>query len=298
MCASRSAHSSKRPRRRLVRISLVMRFAPPIPQSFRRFATRAVETLRLNSLREERRQGRVVICKTRNVTGGWVASTTNVYFRLAGIPIRYCADVAKWQQREVECFNMLNEPFRADRVGARTVRADKLPGRNLYAYLVEGALTTEMLGAAGGEIGRAHRFWSDEFEDWWSHGDMSLTNLLYDERSGRVRLIDFELKHVRALPARERQADDLRVALQDMVGLVGPQQWLPFALAFLRSYGNAEVIDTLRTQLFLPRGLARIWWRVRTNFGDSEVVNERFSALRYALAREGSSVPRRDFATA
>jgi hypothetical protein len=76
---------------------------------------RAVESLRLNSLREKRRRGRLVICKTRNLTAGWVASTTNVFFRLAGLPIRYCTDLAKWQQREVECFNMLNDPYRGTR---------------------------------------------------------------------------------------------------------------------------------------------------------------------------------------
>jgi tRNA A-37 threonylcarbamoyl transferase component Bud32 len=258
-----------------------------------------VESLRLNTLREKRRRDRVVICKTRNVTGGWVASTTNFYFRLAGIPIRYCTDLAKWQQREIDCFNMLNSPaFHADRIGKRTVRADKVPGRSLYHYLVAGTLTTSMLEAAGREIGRAHRFWSDEFEDWWSHGDASLTNLMYDERTGRVCLIDFELTHVRALPAKLRQADDLRVVLQDMVRFVSEQDWLPCALAFLRSYGNEEVVDTLRTQLFVPRGLARIWWRVRTNFSDSRVVNDRLSALRYALRRERASVPRGDFASA
>jgi tRNA A-37 threonylcarbamoyl transferase component Bud32 len=276
-----------------------MRFAPPIPRSFRRFATRAVDSLRLNTLREKHRRGRPVICKTRNVTGGWVASTTNLYFRLAGIPIRYSTEISRWQQREVDCFNMLNNPaFHAAPIRRRTVRADKLPGRRLYDYLVEGTLTTAMLEAAGREIGRAHRFWSEEFEDWWSHGDMSLTNLIYDEPTGRVRLIDFELSHVPMLPAKLRQADDLRVVLQDMVGFVAERQWLPFALAFLRSYGNAEVVDALITQLFIPGGLARIWWRVRTNFGDSRVVNDRLSALRYALARERTLIARDDFASA
>jgi tRNA A-37 threonylcarbamoyl transferase component Bud32 len=276
-----------------------MRFAPPIPESCRRFATHAVDALRLNTLREKQRRGRVVFCKSRNVTGGWVASTTNLYFRLAGIPIRYCTDLAKWQEREVECFNMLNGPaFRADRIGRRTVRADKVPGRRLYDYLIEGALTSAMLEAAGREIARAHRFWSDDFEDWWSHGDMSLTNLIYDGRTGRVRLIDFELTHVPAAAARIRHADDLRVVLQDMVAFVDERRWVAFALAFLRGYGNDEVIDTLRAQLFLPRGLARIWWRVRTNFADSNVVNARLSALRHALAQERSSVRSGDFASA
>jgi hypothetical protein len=121
---------------------------------------------------------------------------------------------------------------------------------------------------------------------------------MYDEGSGRVYLIDFELTHDRSLPAQVRQADDLRVVLQDMIALVDDRRWLPFALAFLRAYGNEEVLKTLRSQLVMPRGLARIWWSVRTNFGNPRLADSRLAALRDALAREYRSAPSRNFATA
>src|SRR5439155_4610851 len=97
-------------------------------------------------------------------------------------------------------------------------------------------------------------------------GDASMPNVIYDEKTNRARLIDFEIIYEKSLPATARHADDLLVFLLDIAGVVPKRQWLPFAISFVKTYGDADVIDELKERLVIPGGLARIWWNVRTNF--------------------------------
>ena len=262
-----------------------------IPESARRFATATVDSVRINQVTGRQRDGRDVFVKRRTAAGAKLSRWANFYFRLARIPVRYCSDPRKWQRWEVDCFNSLNGPaFSAVSVGRDMVCADRVPGRSLWEYMTEGAMTPQMLEAAAHALRRAHEFWSDEYDDWWSHGDATTTNVIYDASSGRARLIDFEILHEKSLPAEARHADDLLVLLLDTTRLVPEREWLGFALQFLTAYGKADVIARLRTQLVLPRGLARIWWVVRTNFANRRSVNRRFAALWRALGDfEGSA---------
>jgi hypothetical protein len=141
-----------------------------------------------------------------------------------------------------------------------------------------------MLKAAGSEYRRAH-FKSEDFGSGWSHGDASITNVIYNEKTDRARLIDFELRHEKSLPATARHADDLLVFLLDLVGRVPNRQWLPFAICFLRAYNDAAVMRELRKRLVVPTGLAASWWNVRTNFTGSTKVNRRFQALRRPIGK-------------
>ena len=184
----------------------------------------------------------------------------------------------------MRCFQMLNgDRFRAKVIDSRTVTLDKLPGDNLWEHMNRGTLTPRMLKAAGSEYRRAHHFQSKELGCPWSHGDASMTNVIYDEKTKRTRLIDFEIRHEKSLPARTRHADDLLVFLLDMVGRIPTRQWLPFAICFLRAYGNPPVIRQLKKRLVVPSGLASIWWNVRTNFTPNAKVTRRFQALRRAI---------------
>src|SRR6266581_8602775 len=141
---------------------------------------------------------------------------------------------------------MLNgDRFRVTSV-ARTVCADKLPGESLWEHMNRGTLTQQMLEAAGREFFRAHLLWSDEFGGPWSHGDASMTNVIYNEKTGRARLIDFEIRHEKSLPVTARHADDLLVFLLDLVGRVSSRQWIKFAICFLRAYGDATVMRELK----------------------------------------------------
>ena len=257
-----------------------------IPAGLSHAATSFVESLKINSITEKLRPDRRVVIKRRNVYGERAADLINFYFRAAGIPIRYLSDVREWRRWETRCFKMLNgDRFRTKVRDSRTIMLDKLPGDNLWDHMNRGTLTPRMLRAAGSEYRRAHHFKNEEFGSAWSHGDASMTNVIYNEKTGRARLIDFEIRHEKSLPATARHADDLLVFLLDLVARVPNRQWLPFAICFLRAYDNAAVIRALKKRLVLPTGLALIWWNVRTNFTASAKLNRRFQALRRAIGK-------------
>jgi hypothetical protein len=257
-----------------------------VPSGLANVATRLVEAIAINSISEKARRGRTLVVKRRNIHSEQLADLTNLYVRMADIPIRFWSKVEDWQQWEVGCFEMLNgDRFHAYASGARCVVAEKLPGESLWEHINRGTVTRRILQAAAAELRRAHQFWSDEFHGRWSHSDATTTNLIYDPKTNRARLIDFEIVHEKSLPTSARQADDLLVFLLDMVGTVPNRQWLPFSMTFLEAYGGAEVIGQLRKQLDLPGGLAWIWWGVRTNFTNPGKVKQRLASLSRAIAK-------------
>jgi hypothetical protein len=264
-------------------LTLLQRF---IPDGLSHAATAFVESLKINSISEKMRRRRRVVIKRRNLYGERAAELINFYFRLAGIPIRFLSDVREWRRWEAACFQMLNgDRFHASITDARTVRLDKLPGQSLWDHMKEGTLNISMLEAAGREYGRAHQFWRDEFGAPWSHADASMTNVIYDEKTNRARLIDFEIVHEKSLPAAARHANDLLVFLLDMVDTVPARQWLPFTGCFLRAYADRKVISELKKQLVIPGGLALVWWNVRTNFAKTAKVKRRLRDLGNAIAK-------------
>jgi hypothetical protein len=241
--------------------------------------------LKVNSVSEQVRHGRRLMNKRRTIYSEPLAELANVYFRIAGIPIRFWAKNEDWQRWEVKSFNMLNgERFRARTSGANAICFDKLPGRSLSDHLKDGTLTREMMEAAGYELRRAHQLWSDEFRGQWSHGDAGTNNVLYDEQSGRARLIDFEIVHHKSLPAKSRHADDLLVFLLDILALAPNRRWLNLVLAFLNAYDNAAVIGHLKHQLAVPTGMAWIWWGVRTSFANPSKVKRRLQKIAGVVA--------------
>jgi len=256
------------------------------PLELANVATKLVEAIAINSVWEKKRGGQTFVVKRRNLHSEQLADLTNLYFRMANIPIRFWSKVEQWRRWEVGCFEMLNgDQFDAYKAGKRCVVAEKLPGVGLWDLMIRGALTKRVLQAAAKEFRRAHQFWTDEFRGRWSHGDATTQNVLYEARTNRARLIDFEIVHEKSLAAAARQADDLLVFLLDMVGIVPNRQWLPFATAFLEAYGDSDVIAELRKQLDLPGGLAWIWWGVRTNFTHPAKVKQRLTNLSRAIRK-------------
>ncbi len=155
-----------------------------VPEGLSHAATSFVESLKINSITEKARRNWRVVIKRRNIYGERAAGLINFYFRAAGIPIRYLSDVRDWRRWEARCFQMLNrDRFRAKVRDSRTVRLDKLPGDNLWDHMNRGTLTPRMLKAAGSEYRRAHHFKSEAFGSGWSHGDASMTNVIYDEKT-------------------------------------------------------------------------------------------------------------------
>ncbi len=256
-----------------------------LPQALTSAAATFVNSLKINLISEKVRRGRRLVIKRRNIHSEQLADLANLYFRMSGIPIRFWSKVEDWRPWEIGCFQMLNgDRYRAFASGANTVCADKLPGESIWEHMNRGTLTRRILEAAAHEFRRAHQFWSDEFGGPWSHGDATTTNVIYNQRTGRARLIDFEIIHDKSLPTGARHADDLLVFLLDIVGMVPSQQWLPFALRFLDAYDNLDVIAELKNQLALPGGMAWIWWGVRTNFTNPAKVKRQLAKLRGAIA--------------
>jgi hypothetical protein len=249
-------------------------------------ANQAINCIKINSITFEMCQERPMWVKRRRWGSEVIAGQANLFFRLAQGRVHVWVDPKKWQRWEVYCFRLLQEPrFCAYGEGSRTVFMDAIPGMHLCEHLKRGTLTMRALEAAGRELRRAHELWCSEFDDWWSHGDPHLDNVIYDPSSNRARLIDFEVVHDQSLPAMVRHADDLLVFLQDLVCRVSSEQWLPFALCFINAYGQSDVVAELRRLLFVPAGLPGLWWKLRTeNFERQELIR-RVDALRCALLR-------------
>ena len=257
-----------------------------VPKTLSDGATALVEAMNLNSIEQTRRRGRAVIIKKRNFIGEKLAKLANSYFATAGLQLRFLEDAKDFQRREVASYNLLNgDKFRAVPVGDRGVIEDKLPGRSIWDHMKRGTLTRAMIVAAAKELRRAHQLKSADFRDYWSHGDASTPNAIYDEKSKRVRWIDFEIIHDKSLSATARHAIDVRVFLMDMVGQMSLRRWLSFALCFITAYGDGDVTVEMRKRLTLPGGLAWVWWEVRSNFTAPGRIKQRLAKLRDAISR-------------
>jgi len=243
-----------------------------------------VDGIKINTVSREIRDGRPLWIKRRRRTAGPIMVCANRFFRVVGNPIRALDDFAVWQRWEVDCFLALHgDRFFAFVDGPRTVAAEEVPGVNLSHHLKAGTLSPAMLSAAARELRRAHGRECAKFSGPWSHGDPHAGNFVYEAGADRARLIDFEVQHHASLPADDRHADDLLVFLQDLVGRIPRDLWLPSALAFLTAYERPGIVARLRERLVAPRGLARIWWAVRTTYLAPAELERRLASLRASL---------------
>lgn len=243
-----------------------------------------VDRIKINAVSRECRDGRTLWIKRRRWTARPIMACANRFFRLAGNPIRAIEEMATWQRWEVDCFLQLHGgEFDAFAEGASSVVAEEVPGKSLSHHLGRGTLTPQMLGAAARELRRAHSAESAVFAGPWSHGDPHSGNFVYDAPNDRARLIDFEVMHHPTISADERHADDLLIFLQDLVGRIARELWLPDAQAFLTAYGRPEIVARLRKKLVVPGGMPRIWWAVRTTYMGSAELVRRLDALRNSL---------------
>lgn len=244
----------------------------------------AIDSINLNDVSAGRYRGRRLRVKRRKKGSEYIAGVANLFFPLADAGLSVWADPKEWQDWEILCYELLNgDQFAAWTHDPRTVCQDKLPGRNLRKLQECGALNVQVIEAAAREIRRAHGLRCPRFGRPWSHGDLHLGNVIYDERTDRARLIDFEIVHDRTLSAVARHADDLLAFLQDMAGRVSVRQWLKFALGFLDAYGRRRVIGRLRELLVVPNGAPGLWWGIRTGFCNPAKLKRRFRALHHAL---------------
>jgi hypothetical protein len=268
----------------LLAIDAAFCWSRPLKMSFLAKAGLAVDAIRINQITMEQHHGRTFWRKRRRVWSAGVASLANRFFAAAGNPVQVWQHRAIWQQWEMECFRMLNgDAYEIDADGNHSVIAEQLPGKSLSHHLNADSLSETMIAAAACELKRAHQFHSTYFNSRWSHGDPHSGNFIFDEQTGRCRMIDFEVAHLKTMSELERHADDLLVFLQDLCGRITAEKWLPLATHFVRSYHNPAVTAALLPRLAVPGGTARIWWAIRTTGMRTAELKRRILLLRDAL---------------
>jgi hypothetical protein len=109
------------------------------PRGLADVASKLVEAIAINSVWEKKRGKKTLVVKRRNLHSEQLADLTNLYFRVANIPIPFWSKIAEWRRWEVSCFEMLNgDRFHAYKSGQRRVVAEKLTGENLWEHLNRG----------------------------------------------------------------------------------------------------------------------------------------------------------------
>jgi len=249
-------------------------------------AGRLVDRIKINSLERRSRDGRAVWQKRRRASARLVVPVANHFFRLAGNPVTILDDVRTWHEWEVASMQALHGGEFAAWSGEHgTLHIEELPGQSLSAHLDAGTASEAMFAAAAREFARAHAIACAWFSGGgWSHGDPHSGNVIFDETTARARLLDFEVRHEATLGADARHADDLLVFLQDSLGRLPRDHWLEFARVFVRSYDRPAITARLVDRLAAPRGIAQIWWAIRTTYLSPQEVAGRLHALREALA--------------
>jgi hypothetical protein len=252
---------------------------------FFRYAGVIIDTVHINQIRLKRRDGKFLWVKRRRRGSRVVALGANLFFRLAGNPVSVVEDSRVWRQQEVAGFCLLHgEEFLAFPGDDGSVWLERLPGSDLDTLVYEGRLEVGMFYAAGLEFRRVHGLFSPRFRGPWSHGDPNFGNVIVDERTQRVRLIDFETGHVETLSPDERHADDLAVFMLDMLGGVAEESLPVMAAAFLAGYDRPAIWELAQSRLVVPTGFGRLWWRIRTRYAPPEVLRRRVALLRQCLA--------------
>src|SRR5437868_14296217 len=88
-----------------------------MPEALSNAAARFVDSLKINSISEAVRRGRKVVIKRRHGYSEQLTELANLYFRIAGLPIRFWTETEVWHRWAVECFKMLNgDRLRASRL--------------------------------------------------------------------------------------------------------------------------------------------------------------------------------------
>jgi hypothetical protein len=246
--------------------------------------SRAIEGIKINAITLEERDSGLMWIKRRQTGSGLIALFANLFFFLARARIHLWIDLKKWQSWEVACFRLLyGNTIEVFPEGKRIVCVGMVPGKSVREWVIESTFAIPAIRAAGKELRRAHSLWSSDLGDYWSHGDPHMENLLYDLESDQARLIDFELIHIKSVPAVERHADDLLVFLQELMGCVSAEQWVPFALALIEAYNDPFVLAEVRKRLIVPRGCSAVWWKLRTDYMNRGLMIKRIDTLNTAL---------------
>lgn len=243
-----------------------------------------VDKIKINVLTREERSGRAFWFKRRRITAPFVIAVANLFFRVVRNPVVITGNSEEWLRWELTCLELLHGDRFCWMIEKGAFGLEEFPGESLSHHLDRGTATLTMAAAAARELRRAHQLNCPELSGKWSHGDPHTGNFVYHEAEDRARLMDFEVRHESHLSESARHTDDLLVFLQDTLGRMPRERWIEWARVFVDAYGVPEITARLIERLVAPRGVARLWWAVRTTYLAPRELHERLAALRSALA--------------
>ncbi|MCL1475959.1 hypothetical protein LAY57_35690 [Argonema antarcticum A004/B2] len=197
------------------------------------FLGRLIGAVRVNAIAREQQAGKWVWVKRRKFLMDAVIACGNIFLYFSSSRIQMFPNCLEWQEGELHCYRLLyKERLQGGLAGKRGIWIEELPGQSLLQILCDRNLSLLILRAAANEFLRAHSLFCPKLQDYWSHGDPHLANVLYDSHTKTAMLIDFETKHQQSLTAQERHADDLLVFILDLLGRVPFADWLYLAVEF------------------------------------------------------------------
>jgi tRNA A-37 threonylcarbamoyl transferase component Bud32 len=248
--------------------------------------------------------GRVTVNRVRRCGARWVKTRTrsaplliapgNPYLARSGSSFQMHASAAAWATYEVAQHRALHGEDSAGPLDDRTIWTAHVEGESLTSLASRSARSeVQAMRAAGMEVGRAHAV--EVFGTAFSHGDLHLSNLLWDDATGRARMIDFETPHDPTQSALARQADDLQALVLDILGKVRDGVRADaLAAALAQGYRSArpdaeEVLQAATARLHVERSvLPRSLQLVRTRGLAARSLAEAFTRVRARLTNGAS----------
>jgi serine/threonine protein kinase len=252
---------------------------------FQRTVAWLMNRVRVNSIHQTTRDEVPVFVKRRRAGASGVIWLANQFLAFAHSGICMFVRVDEWLDWELRCVRLLYPERSGVTIGPGNVLIiPKACGISLRQLLHREQATERAFAAAGRELRRAHQIPCSDFNGAWSHGDLHLDNILYDSESDRAILIDFDTRHVFSMSPTWRHADDLKVALSELLAL-SQESCVRFANALVQAYDDASVLEELSHQLVVPRGFAKILWYARTNVISTRHIAQRLQALKEVIDR-------------
>ena len=248
-----------------------------------RFAAWLMNRVRVNQTEHGLQNGVTVFVKRRRAGSRTVIWFGNRFLALARSGVRMFVRADEWMEWEAYCSRLLYPDQPGVTIGpGEAVSIAKVHGTSLRQLVSRNETDLKPIVAAARELRRVHQIECSYFRAAWSHGDMHLDNILYDQVADRAILVDFDTRHESGIGQTRRHVDDLKVFLLELLA-IHDAKWFPLAASFVEEYGESSVLHELSRQLFVPPGFARILWYTRTNCSSRRRTEQRMQRLRERL---------------
>jgi hypothetical protein len=242
--------------------------------------------VRVNQVEQRMQDGVCLFIKRRRTGAGVVIWCANWFLWLTRSGCQMFVQTREWIDWEVYCTGLLYPQRIPVRTGpGPAIAVPAVPGTSLRELLGRNEADISAFIAAAHELRRVHQISCSRYQDAWSHGDLHLDNILYDRLSNQVAFIDFDTRHEPGLNRVQRQADDLKTMILELIGL--PEEpWRQFVTVLIKEYGDREVLSELARQLVIPHGVARVLWHARTYGCDPRQVERHLTIILNLLKQD------------